>query len=405
MTPPAFLHPFAPPAATSYLSIVRGERSTVWDDQGRPYLDAMASLWYCNVGHGRQEVADAIAAQAATLAGYHCFAPFTNPPADVLSARIAAVAPVDDPRVALTCSGSESVDTAIKLARMAHERAGQPERDMIVSRSSGYHGVTYGGTSAQGIPPNREGFGPLVPGFVQVPHHDLAALEAVFAEHGPRIAAVITEPLQAAGGVFPAQPGYLAAVRALCDAHGAFLIADEVVCGFGRLGTWFGSEHLGLRPDMITFAKAVTSGYVPLGGVVVGKAVREPLEADATFLLRHGHTYSGHPLACAAALACLDLTESEDLMAAVPRIGGRLEAGLRALQHRGLLREVRGDGAVWGAVVPDGVQAAKVRDRLLTLGVIVRPINDVLAVCPPLVMTDAEVDQVLDAMGTALAEA
>lgn len=404
MSLPAFLHPFAPPGRSSYLSIARGRASTVWDTDGKGYLDAMGSLWYANVGHAHPRIVEAITTQAGTLEAYHCFAPFTNPPADALAEAIADRAPMAGgrPRVFFTESGSESVDSAIKLARIAHERAGQPERDLIVSRDRGYHGVTYGGTSAQGLPPNQEGFGPLVPGILQIPQHDLTALERVFEEHGDQMAAFLTEPIQCAGGVFPPMPGYLERVRALCDAHGVFLIHDEVVTGFGRLGTWFGSEALGVKPDMITFAKAVTSGYVPLGGVVVGSAVREPLEADPGWMLRHGHTYSGHPLACAAGLACMQVTEDEGLLDRATELGGRLRRGLDDLVQAGLIQHVRGAGAVFAAVLPDDRDAMMVRDDLLELGVIVRPIANVLALCPPLVMTDDEADRVLEALGQAL---
>lgn len=402
MPVPAFLHPFSPPTREHFRSIARAEGVYVVDAEGRRLLDGIGSLWYANVGHGHPKVVEAIAAQARTLATYHCFAPFTNPPADALAERIAAVAPFDGARVFFTSSGSEAVDSAIKLARIAHEQAGEGQRDLVISRHHGYHGVTMGGTSAQGIPANQAGFGPLVPGFHQVAQHDVAALEALFAEHGDRIAAVITEPLQAAGGVHPAEPGYLAAARRLCDDHGAFLIADEVVCGFGRLGTWFGSEALDLRPDLMTFAKAVTSGYVPLGGVVVGEAVRARLEADPDFVLRHGHTYSGHPLACAAGLACMDVTEEEGLLARAEPLGARLRDGLRRLQADGLLADVRGAGFVWAAVLPDGVAAPAARDRVMDRGVIVRPIANVLAICPPLVATEAHVDAIVDAIEGAL---
>jgi adenosylmethionine-8-amino-7-oxononanoate aminotransferase len=256
--------------------------------------------------------------------------------------------------------------------------------------------------AAQGIAPNQEGFGPHVPDVIQVPHHDLGALEQVFAEQGHRVAAVITEPIQAAGGVFPPPDGYLPAVRALCDQHGAFLIADEVVCGFGRLGTWWGMQHYGVVPDLVTFAKAITSGYVPLGGCVVGPAVRARLEATPGWLLRHGHTYSGHPTACAAGLACLDVTVADGLLERAPAVGARLSSGLRRFLAEGRLKDVRGAGAVWGAVCPDGVDPNALRDALLARGVIARPINDLLALCPPLVIEDAQIDRILEAFDAVL---
>ncbi len=402
MTLPAFLHPFAPPTQTQFLSIVRGEGALVWDAEGREYVDGMASLWYCNVGHGRDDVVDAIAHQARQLAAYHCFAPFTNGPADALAERVARLAPMPDARVFFVSSGSEAVDSALKLARIAHDQAGEPDRDLVISRSAGYHGVTYGGTSAQGIPPNREGFGPLVPGFLNVPHHDVAAMAAVFEANPGRVAAVIVEALQGAGGVYPPVPGYLQAVRDLCTKHGAFLIADEVVCGFGRLGSWFGIGHYGVEPDMVTFAKAITSGYIPLGGVIVGPAVRTRLESQPGWMLRHGHTYSGHPTACAAGLACLDITQNEGLLARASALAGTLGAGLQAFAAAGRLAQVRGEGGVWGAVVREGEDAFATRDRLLFHGVIARPIGTTVAVCPPLVITGGQVDRMLEAFDRAL---
>lgn len=398
----AFLHPFAPPAKDRFVTIVRGEGARVYDDSGKEYVDAMASLWYANVGYDRREVIDAISEQLRRLPAFHCFDPFTNEPTEALAERIARLAPVDEPRVFFACSGSEAVDSAIKLARMSHVRAGRPERTIVVSRTSGYHGVTYGGTSAQGIPPNKEGWGPLVPDMVTVPSDDVEAMATLFARQGDRIAAVISEPVQGAGGVFPPPDGYFQALRRLCDDHGAYLILDEVICAFGRLGHWFGAERYGVRPDLVTFAKAVTSGYQPLSGVVVGRAVREPLEAEPGWVLRHGHTYSGHPAATAAGLANLDVLEGEGLLGRALEIGARLSEGLKALAADGRLAGVRGDGAVWAAVVPEGTDPAAVRDRMLERGVITRPIPPALAFCPPLVATDAEIDRIVDALAASL---
>jgi adenosylmethionine-8-amino-7-oxononanoate aminotransferase len=319
-----------------------------------------------------------------------------------LAERLADLAPVDDPRVFLVSSGSESVDSAIKLARAAHIRAGHPERTLVVSRSAGYHGVTFGGTSAQGIPDNREGWGPLVEDIFSVPGDDIEAMATMFAERGDQVAAVISEPLQGAGGVFPPPEGYLTQLRRLCDDHGAFLIVDEVICAFGRLGRWFGSEHYEVRPDMITFAKGVTSGYIPLGGVVVGERVHAPLEADPDFILRHGHTYSGHATAAAAGNANLDVMEREGLLDRALVVGQRLSDGLRSLQADGLVTQVRGEGAVWAVELPEGKGAPAVRDALLERGVIVRPLGTALAMCPPLVITDEQVDRIVDGLAAVL---
>ncbi len=256
---------------------------------------------------------------------------------------------IPDARVFFCGSGSEAVDTAMKLARLAHVMAGHPERTLIISRARGYHGTNFGGTSAQGIAPNREGWGPLVGDVLQVPGDDVEALSVLMTERGHEVAAVLTEPVQGAGGVFPPSEGYLADVRRLCDQHGALLIFDEVITGFGRLGTWFAAHRYGVTPDLTTFAKAVTSGYQPLGGVFVGAAVRQALESDPAFLLRHGYTYSGHTSACAAGVVNLDIIEREGLIDAAKRVGARLGDGLAALAADGVIDHARGDGAVWAA--------------------------------------------------------
>ncbi len=400
----AFLHPYARPTrvASSFVCIVRGEGARVWDRDGNEYIDGMASLWYANVGYGRAEIADVVAVQIRQIAAFSCFDPFSVEPAEHLAQRIAALAPMTDARVFFTSSGSEAVDSAIKLARVAHVRAGRAERTLIVSRGRGYHGVTYGGLSAQGLPLNQEGFGPFVEGMINLPPDDLEATAQFMAERGHAVAAILVEPVQGAGGVFPPEPGYLEGLRKLADQHGAYLIFDEVICGFGRLGHWWGADHYGVVPDLATFAKAVTSGYIPLGGVLVGPAVRSPLEADDSWMLRHGHTYSGHATACAAGLANLDIIEREMLVPRATDIGERLFGGFAALVSDGVLGSLRHDGAVGATVVADGRDAFAVRDALLASGVITRAVNQqTLTWCPPLVITDAEIDRIVDAVATA----
>lgn len=403
--PGPFLHPFARPAApvSSFLRVARGEGATVWDADGRAYVDAMASLWYCNVGHGRAEVVEAVTKQMYEIEAFHCFERFTNGPAEELAARIAEVAPVGGGRVFFTSGGSEAVDTAMKTARLAQARSGHPERTVVVSRAPSYHGVTYGGMTLTGLPANSADFGPGVGDVVQTPKDDLDAVRAVFeGGHAGRVAAVVAEPVIGAAGVYPPVPGYLAGLRELCDTHGAYLISDEVICAFGRLGGWFSASRYGVRPDIVTFAKAVTSGYVPLGGVLLAPPVHEPLAADPSLVFRHGHTYSGHPAACAAGLACLEITEREGLLDRALTVGARLADGLRGLLADGLVADVRGDGAVWAVAVRDGQDPAAVRDRMLDRGVIVRPIPPLtLAMCPPLVISDADVDRIVSALADA----
>jgi adenosylmethionine-8-amino-7-oxononanoate aminotransferase len=242
----------------------------------------------------------------------------------------------------------------------------------------------------------------LVPGIVNVLADDDEAMKRVFAEHGDEIAAVITEPIQGAGGVWPPPPGYLAHLRDLCDTYGAYLIFDEVVTGFGRTGEWFGSQFYGVTPDMITFAKAVTSGYVPLSGVIVGPAVLEGLEANEGFVLRTGYTFSGHPLACIAALKCIEIQEREGLLSRATEIGKRLSAALLALREEGLLEDVRGEGAVWGITPTEGADILGIRDAMLKEGVIIRPIPPHMSMCPPLVISDAQIDKIVSSLRNVL---
>ncbi|MCW2586886.1 MAG: Acetylornithine transaminase [Frankiales bacterium] len=396
----ALLHPFARPAATDFVRMVRGSGAVVWDDQGKRYVDGLASLWYCNVGHARAEIAEAVAQQMQVLETYHCFERFSNAPAEELAERLAALAPVPGSRVFLTSGGSEAVDTALKLSRSAHAQAGQPERTLVVSRTPSYHGVTYGAMTLTGLPLNRKDFGPGIGDVVQVDKDDLDAVRQVFETNPGRVAAVFAEPVVGAGGVWPPAPGYLQGLRELCDAHGAHLVLDEVICGFGRLGTLFAGTHFGVAADITTFAKGVTSGYVPLGGALVAPSVHGPLSADPGFVLRHGYTYSGHGAAAVAALACLDITEREGLVDRATAIGRRLEPQLRALLDDGLVTDVRGVGALWAVSVPDPVA---VRDRMLDDGVIVRPIAPAtLAICPPLVIGDDDLDAIAAALRRAL---
>ena len=400
----AFLHSFADPAKAEgdFVKMVRAEGSTIWDHEGKAYLDGMASLWYCQAGHSRTEIIDAISAQLHRMDAYNTFDPFTNEPAERAAELVAERSPHTDGRVFFGCSGSEAVDTALKLVRLTQRLRGHTDKQVVVRRTNGYHGTNFGGTSAQGIAPNREGWGDLVPHFVEVPHDDIEAMATVFAQQGDRIGAVITEPIQGAGGVFPPPDGYLQSVRRLCDDHDALLVFDEVICGFGRTGKWFGAQYYDVTPDLMTFAKGVTSGYQPLSGVIVSRAVCADLEAMGD-MLRTGYTYSGHPAACAAAVANLELMTNEGLVERATHVGAQIERGLAALASDGLIQSYRGAGAVWAAEL--GTNAAPARNAILERGVIVRPIGTALAICPPLVITDAEVGTLLDTMSDGLASA
>ncbi len=402
----ALLHPFSKPSSNDYRTLVRSEGVRVWDDQGNEYIDGLASLWYCQVGHNRPELIEAIASQLKTLSSYHTFAPMGSDISEAAADRIRSVSPFPDGRVFLCNSGSESVDSAIKLMRKVAILRGESERQIILRRGRGYHGVNVGGTTLQGIPANREGWGDLLPSVLEIDPTNIESAASIFKEHGKNIAGVITEAVQGAGGVFPPPDGYLEGLRRLCDDNGALLVFDEVITGFGRTGNWFAADTYGVTPDLITFAKGVTSGYQPMGGVLISRSICDLLEADPQFVFMHGYTYSGHPAACAAAIANIDLIESEELISRANNIGERISSGLEALKSDGLLTEVRGVGAIWagqitGATTEQGLQ---VRDRMTELGVICRAINGALAFCPPLIIENNDIDLMVDTASHAINE-
>ena len=400
--PAAFLHPFAKPTQDRFIRIERGEGALVWDESGRELVDGMASLWYNAIGHGREEMADAIAAQVRKLGAYSTFDPFTNEPAETLAEELRQIAPTPNARVFFTSSGSESIDTVMKLARMAHVQAGQPQRKLIISRTRGYHGVAYGGTSAQGIAAYKENFGPFVDEVVQVPAEDIEAVATLMSQRSNEVAAIITEPVQGAGGVHPPPDGYLQSLRKLCDQHGAYLIFDEVITGYGRTGSWFAAHHYGVSPDFATFAKGITSGYVPLGGVFVGIAPTAALENNPDFFLTHGFTYSGHPTACAAGLKNLEIIRREGLVDRAKHIEARLGGGLQALAADGVIESARGVGGMWALGLRPDQDAKAMRDHMLnTSHVIVRALADGLVMCPPLVIRDEHMDRLVDAVAAA----
>ena len=395
MSGSALIHPFSVLAQheNEFIKIVSGEGVMLRDDAGNEYIDALASLWLCQIGHGNRTVIDAITAQLEQLQTYNTFAPFSNGPAVEVAEMVRAHSQHPDGRVFLGSSGSEAVDTVLKFARRVHQIRGDVDRQIIVRRTGGYHGVNVGGTSVQGIEPIRSGWGDLLPHVVEIPNDDVEPAAQLFAEHGDRIAAVISEPIQGAGGVIPPPDGYFEGLRRLCDEHGALLIFDEVICGFGRTGSWFGGQTFGVTPDMFTFAKGVTSGYLPLSGVVVSREVADLLESDPEKFM-HGYTYSGHPTACAAGVANIGVIESEGLVERASYIGTKMEEGFRALQGDGMLAGYRGLGAIWAADL--GYDAADTREAFLKRGVISRPVANALMFCPPLIISDAEIGQIFD---------
>ena len=396
------LHAFAKPTKTDFIRIVRGSGALLWDDKDNEYIDAIGSLWYSQVGHGNAEIAEAVAEQIRTLETYSIFDPFTNEMAEQLATKLVSLSPLPDSRVFLCGSGSEAIDTAMKLARIAHVQAGHPEKTIIISRNRGYHGTNYGGTSAQGLPLNKIGYGQLLPEVVQVDSDNIEDLATFMKDNGTRVAAIITEPLQGAGGVYPPADGYLEGARKLCDQYGALLIFDEVITGFGRLGTWFAANYYNVVPDLLCFAKGVTSGYQPLGGVFVGRTALNALERDPDFFLRHGYTYSGHSAVCAAALKNLEIIERDGLIERAKHVGKRLSEGLYSLAADGVIDSVRGAGAIWAAGLKPDQNCVTIRDNMIKRGVIARSINaDTNAFCPPFVITDQQIDKLLDVFAAA----
>jgi adenosylmethionine-8-amino-7-oxononanoate aminotransferase len=340
--------------------IARGEGCYVWDQHGKRYFDGLSGLFTVQVGHGRAELGEAAARQAETL-GYFPVWSFAHAPAVELATRLAALAPGDLNRVFLTPSGGEAVDTSIKLARQYFKLIGQPSRTKVISRYLAYHGTSIGALSLTGVPSIKTPFEPLMPGAikVQTPYrfrcHDCQHLDACTLRcaddlalriemEGPEsVAAVFMEPLQNTGGAFAPPEGYWARVREICDQYGVLLVSDEVICAFGRLGHMFGSDRYGYQPDLVTFAKGVTSGYAPLGGVMVSDRIAEPFLTDPNTFL-HGQTFGAHPVACAVANANLDIFEREDICANVLANEDRFTAMLDSLRDIPLVGDVRGDG-------------------------------------------------------------
>jgi len=352
---------FAPVGGDDELPVfVRGDGCSLWDTEGRRHLDALSSLFCVNAGHGRAELAEAAGAQARELA-YATTWDTAHPRAIELAERIAGLAPGDLDRVFFTSGGSESVESALKLARAHHRLRGEPSRVKVIARELAYHGTTFGALSATGLPSARTPFEPMMPGGCHVPHTDLYrapegrdplwaadAIEKRILFEGPgTVAAVILEPVQNSGGCLPPPPGYFARARDICDRHGVLLISDDTICGWGRLGTWFGAQRFDLVPDIITTAKGLTSAYVPMGAMIVSERVAEPfVESGEPFA--HGLTFGGHPVAAAVALANLDVIEREDLLGHVRRHEADLKATLEGLLDIPIVGDVRGAGYFWG---------------------------------------------------------
>ncbi len=345
--------------------IVRGDGPYIWDVHGQRYLDGLSGLFVVQAGHGRAELAEAAGKQAGELAFFPLWS-YAHPRAVELAERLAALAPGDVNRVFFTATGGEAVESAWKVARQYFKLVGQPLRTKVISRSVAYHGTTMGALSITGIPAARQDFEPLVPGAVKVantnfyraPEHgdDPVAFgrwaadeiaRAIEYEGPDTVCCVVLEPVQNSGGCFPPPPGYFRRVREICDRYGVLLVSDEVICAFGRLGHLFGANRYGYQPDIITCAKGMTSGYSPIGAMLVSDRIAEPfLHGTASFL--HGHTFAGHPVSAAVALANLDLFEREDLCGHVLRTESAFRSTLDKLTDLPIVGDIRGAGFFWG---------------------------------------------------------
>lgn len=394
---------------------------------GRLILDAMAGLWCVNAGHNPPRIVKAIQDQAARMDFVSSFQ-MSHPLGFLLAERIANLAPAGMDRVFFTNSGSEAVDTALKIARAYHKVRGDANRVKLIGRARGYHGMGFGGLSVAGIPRHRRDFGPLLGDVDHLPHtHDLAHnafsrgqpawgahladdLESIVQIHdASTIAAVIVEPVTGSGGVLPPPVGYLERLRELCTRHGILLIFDEVISGFGRLGAPFGSTALGVTPDLITCAKGMTNGAVPMGGVIASRGVYDAFMhgPEAAVELMHGYTYSGHPLACAAGLAAIETYEQEGLFERGPEICATWENIIHQLKGAPHICDIRSIGLLAaieltsreGAV---GARAAEAAELCFEQGVLVRVAGDSLVLSPPLIITPEQMTRVVEAIHSAL---
>ncbi|MGE7838908.1 aspartate aminotransferase family protein [Viridibacillus arvi] len=386
---------------------------------GTKYIDAMSSLWNVNIGHGRKEIAEAAKEQMEQLAYSSCFSNFSNEPAIRLAKKIASLAPPSLNAVFFTSGGSESNDSAIKIVRHYWRIQGQPERNKIVALQRGYHGVSAGATSATGIPEFWDMAGNLMQGFVHAksPYEigteaSIQSIREVIEAEGPeKIAAFMAEPVQGAGGVLIPPKDYYKAVRKICNEYGILYIADEVITGFGRTGKMFGVENYGVEPDVLTFAKGVTSGYFPLGGVIVSDHVHNVLKEKSEGVLFHGFTYSGHPTGAAVALKNLEILERENLVDNSFKMGEELQKGFKSIKEEStIVGDIRTLGLL-GAMefVQDPLTnkrfpaELKVAPRIIAAlherGVICRAVTydntDIVCFSPPLIITKAQIDDLV----------
>ncbi|BAO62591.1 MULTISPECIES: aspartate aminotransferase family protein [Pseudomonas] len=439
--PSRFWHPMLHPNEMKQrepIRIVRGDGCYVYDDKGHQLVDGVAGLWNVNVGHNRKEVKAAITAQLDELEYFQLFDGVSHPRAEELSRVVMnLLEPEDMRRVAFSSGGSDAIESALKLARQYWKLEGQADRTKFISLRQGYHGTHFGGASVNGNTVFRRNYEPLLPGcyhidtpwlyrnpYSQDPEElgkicaDLLEREIQF-QSPDTVAAFIAEPIQGAGGVIVPPANYWPLIREVCDKYGVLLIADEVVTGFGRSGSMFGSRLWGVKPDIMCLAKGITSGYIPLGATVVNRRIEEAFEKNANFTgaIMHGYTYSGHPVACAAALACLDIVVKEDLPANAAKMGDYMLDKLQPFVERfDTVGEVRGKGLMLALdlvadkttrepIDPMSGYANQVAQIARDNGVMVRPVGTKIILSPPLVIQQAQADAIVDALAEGLSKA
>ena len=427
------LHPLHHPSAyATARTWVSARGAMVTDATGREYIDGLAGLWCVNVGHGRRELADAAHAQMSTLAYHSTYAGSTNHRAIELAERLSTITYPSINTFFFTSGGAEATESSIKTARFYWKARGKADKVKIISRRRAYHGLTLAAMSATGLPAFWPMFEPRVPGFFHIDAPDpyrfagggsgvsvgIAAAdqleEAILREGADTVAAFIAEPVQGAGGVIIPPPDYFARIREICTRHDVLLIADEVITGFGRTGRWFGLEHYGVEPDIMQFAKGITSGYIPLGGIGVSDRVRDVIN-DVAPAQRwmHAYTYSGHPTCCAVALKNIEIIDREGLVPRAQQSGERLLRKLRTLESMANVGHVRGQGLIAAVeVVADKDSKAqfpaelglsqRLTDAMLDRGLCTRVVMDCICLAPPLMIEDDLLDRAVDIIGEAV---
>jgi adenosylmethionine-8-amino-7-oxononanoate aminotransferase len=425
------LHPLQHPSVHSNpLVVERGQGVWLYTADGRKVLDGMAGLWNVNIGYGSEELPLAAYEQMKKVAFTSNFAGMTTPPAAELANRLAGLAHPTLNTTFFTSGGSESNDSAFKTARYYWYRLGRHEKVKFIARQGAYHGITVAATAATGIPRYHTMFGPLMAGFSHIPAPNsyryagdmragetvgqaaARALEEEILRQGPEtVAAFIAEPIQGVGGVIVPPDDYFPLVRAICDKYDVLLIADEVITGFGRTGMLFGQQQWGLRPDIMSFAKGITSGYMQLGGIQISDAIRETIDnASVADTWMHGFTYSGHAAACAVGLKNLEIIERDRLVENAGAMGGRLRAGLGKLLEFGCVGDVRGRGLIAGVEIvedresrtPAPAKALQIANACLARGLRTRPVGSTLAFSPALSINAEEVDIIVETLGAAI---